>query len=182
MRRVTSAQIAIPIAFAVCLGTGAIAESQEDAYEAAQRAFDAELSACFDAAEMPEDCVNVVFASCEADGPTSLYNNYVIGCFFAEASAWEALMTAEYDRLRAEALSNDAYYAETQPEWAGAVEALATAQEAWDRYRLAECDFTSAQFGPGAERAIQAAICDRDRMAERAIALRGHLEPWGAVK
>ena len=173
-----SAFIAALVFAAACGRATAQGTAADDAYEVAQRAFDAELAACFGAAESQEDrraCVGVVFESCEGGGAKGLYNNTYASCFLAEAQAWEVQMGAVYAELMDRSRMSDAHYAEKAPDWVGAADALEEAQEAWEAYRIAECGFAYAQWGSGSMRLIDGAMCQRDIFAARTLALAARL-------
>ncbi|GEP59222.1 lysozyme inhibitor LprI family protein [Reyranella soli] len=94
-------------------------------------------------------------------------------CASAEGQAWAAILDREYASLRRQAAKWDEAAAKLpfNPPLEAALPLLGEAHQAWLAGE-ADCAFAAAQVGPGTDRIIQPARCQRDRTAERALLYR----------
>lgn len=150
--------------------------AQQKSYEQQQAEDDARLFACFDAAP-PEDrrarlaCIGVVFDDCQSR-PSLSGGNYTVGCFLAEATAWENLMHREFV-----ATLDYSGGLEVLTDAKSPAEMLSASQSAWQAFVFAHCGYANAKWGSGSMRLIDGALCYRDMYAARTIFLWQERQP-----
>lgn len=135
----------------------------------------APVTACFDAAEVPEEaraCVTAQSSLCMDTEEAGYSTVGMMFCTLAEYEAWDRLLNREYQATMDGLRRMDEEEAEFFPEYANRAESLRAAQRAWIPFRDAECALAYAMWGAGSMRQIAGASCLLDMTAERTIEIR----------
>lgn len=123
-----------------------------------------------------EACKGVVYAACEAaQSEGERYTTIGMSlCALTETAAWDAVLNADWKRLRAVMQRQD------EADGGDRDGMLLKAQRAWLAFRDADCAFETARWGEGSMRQIAGAGCHADRTAGREIEFRDILREEAA--
>ena len=123
------------------------------------------LLQCYGAENDKLACLGRTAETCmarEEDGETTLG---MVSCLSAETEVWDNQMNVEYEATRVFFASMDGADSGQR------VDALLTAQSAWNTFRDAECAMEYSTMGEGSIRSIVGADCFMSLTAERTVRL-----------
>lgn len=98
-------------------------------------------------------------------------------CLGSEADAWLDILMREAERDKARFREADG----TRSDGRSIVEDLAAAQTAWLQFREANCAVVYSVNGPGSMKQIATPTCEMRMTAERIIAMKRSLHPFGGT-
>ena len=136
------------------------------------------LAECYGSAATQAErtaCIGEITATCEEEEPRGQTTLGMVACAGIEADAWDIVLEGELQLTSEWARQADAEDPAGE-DLTSRVEALRASQRAWSDYVDAECLRAFAWWGSGSMRQVAGAQCRRDRIAERAVALRGMRE------
>lgn len=128
------------------------------------------LSACLSIRSGPRDragCVGVATSRCLDALPPVAEDDAFSACYVAEEAQWTERLEGSLALYRDNLQASDT----AEGSGTGRVDRLAEAQDAWERYRNADCGLHYRVAEGGGSEVLAEAACRLDRVAERALAL-----------
>ncbi len=133
------------------------------------------INACLSAAtdqNAASDCAGQAADACMEATPGGFSTVGIGGCLDRELQVWDAMLNAEYQRVRADAAGVDGEQTQDGLSAPSIADALRDMQRAWITFRDARCSFEAAQWGGGTGAGPAYVSCILSMTADQALTLR----------